>query len=46
MRKKLINSQLTNMKTYLMYREEMLTLAENVFEFKKSSRIYWCIIFK
>ena len=34
MRKKLINTQLTNMKTYLMYREEMLTLAENVFEFK------------
>ena len=34
MRKKLINSQLTNMKTYRMYREEMLTLAENVFEFK------------
>lgn len=34
MRKKLINSQLTNMKTYLMYREQMLTLAENVFEFK------------
>ena len=34
MRKKLINSQLTNMKTYLMYRQEMLTLAENVFEFK------------
>jgi len=34
MRKKLINSQLTNMKTYLMYRAEMLTLAENVFEFK------------
>lgn len=34
MKKKLINSQLTNMKTYLMYREEMLTLAENVFEFK------------
>ena len=34
MRKKLINSQLTNMKTYLMYRGEMLTLAENVFEFK------------
>ena len=34
MRKNLINSQLTNMKTYLMYREEMLTLAENVFEFK------------
>ena len=37
MRKKLINSQLTNMKTYLMYREEMLTLAENVFEFKNLS---------
>ena len=34
MKKKLINSQLTNMKTYLMYRSEMLTLAENVFEFK------------
>ena len=34
MKKKLINSQLTNMKTYLMYRQEMLTLAENVFEFK------------
>ena len=34
MRKKLINSQLTNMKTYIMYREEMTTLAENVFEFK------------
>ena len=35
MKKKLINSQLTNIKTYLMYREEMLTLAENVFKFKK-----------
>lgn len=34
MKKKLINSQLTNMKTYLMYRSEMLTLAENVFEFE------------
>lgn len=34
MKKKLINSQLTNMKTYLMYRAEMLTLAENVFEFE------------
>lgn len=34
MRKKLINSQLTNMRTYIMYRDEMLTLAENVFEFK------------
>ena len=34
MKKKLINSQLTNMKTYLMYRSEMLTLAENVFKFE------------
>ena len=34
MEKKLVNSQLTNMKTYLMYRREMVTLAENVFEFK------------
>lgn len=34
MKKKLINSQLTNMKTYIMYRNEMLTLAENVFEFE------------
>ena len=34
MNKKLIHSQLTNMKTYVMYRNEMLTLAENVFEFK------------
>lgn len=34
MKKKLINSQLTNMKTYMMYRDEMLTLAANVFEFK------------
>ena len=35
MKKKLINSQLTNMKTYIMYRNQMLTLAENVFEFKQ-----------
>ena len=33
MKKKLINSQLTNMKTYIMYRDQMLTLAENVFSF-------------
>ena len=33
MNKKTINSQLTNMKTYIMYRNEMLTLAENVFRF-------------
>lgn len=34
MEKKLINSQLTNFKTYDMYKRQMLTLAENVFEFK------------
>lgn len=34
MRKQLINSQLTNWKTYEMYKREMLTLAENVFEFE------------
>lgn len=34
MRKKLIHSQISNAKTYMMYRNEMLTLAENVFEFK------------
>ena len=34
MRKKLIHSQISNAKTYTMYRNEMLTLAENVFEFK------------
>lgn len=34
MRKKLINSQLSNFKTYQMYLREMLTLAENVFEFE------------
>ena len=34
MQKKLVNSQLTNIKTYLMYRREMVSLAENVFEFK------------
>lgn len=34
MGKRLQNSQLTNFKTYNMYRREMLTLAENVFEFK------------
>lgn len=33
MKKKLINSQLCNMQTYLMYRRQMITLAENVFEF-------------
>ena len=34
MKKKLINSQLSNYKTYLMYLRQMLTLAENVFEFE------------
>lgn len=34
MEKKSINSQLTNFKTYDMYKRQMLTLAENVFEFK------------
>lgn len=34
MRRKLINSQLSNFKTYEMYRRQLMTLAENVFEFK------------
>lgn len=34
MRKKLINSQISNFKTYNMYFRQMLTLAENVFEFE------------
>ena len=34
MQKKLINSQLSNWKTYEMYKRQFLTLAENVFEFK------------
>lgn len=34
MRKKLINSQLSNFKTYQMYLRQLLTLAENVFEFE------------
>lgn len=33
MRKQLIDSQLTNYQTYLMYLRQCLTLAENVFEF-------------
>lgn len=33
MKRKLINSQLTNFKTYEMYKRQCLTLAENVFEF-------------
>lgn len=33
MRRKIINSQITNFKTYRMYLRQMLTLAENVFKF-------------
>lgn len=34
MKKKMINSQISNFKTFQMYYRQMLTLAENVFEFK------------
>lgn len=34
MKSKIINSQISNWKTYLMYKNQMLTLAKNVFEFK------------
>lgn len=34
MKRKLINSQLTNFLTYEMYKRQLLTLAENVFSFK------------
>lgn len=34
MKTKLINSQLSNYKTYLMYQRQLLTLAENVFQYK------------
>ena len=34
MQRKLVNSQLSNWKTYEMYKRQMLTLAENVFEFE------------
>lgn len=34
MQRKLIDSQLSNFKTYNMYKRQLLTLAENVFEFK------------
>ena len=33
MRKKLINSQLTNFLTYEMYKRQLLTIAENGFQF-------------
>ena len=35
MKKKLVNSQLCNFNTYMLYRREMVSLAENVFGFKK-----------
>ena len=35
MQKRLINSQLTNYKTYLMTRRQLLSLAENVFSYKR-----------
>lgn len=34
MERKLINSQISNFQTYEMYKRQMITLAENVFEFK------------
>lgn len=34
MKKRMINTQISNFKTYSMYFREMMTLAENVFEFK------------
>ena len=33
MKKKLVNSQISNFLTYQMYLRQLLTLAENVFEF-------------
>lgn len=34
MKTRLVNSQLTSYKTYVLYKNQMLTLAKNVFEFK------------
>lgn len=34
MKRKLINSQLSNFKTYLMYKQQLLNLAENVYQLK------------
>lgn len=34
MKRRTVNSQLTNFKTYYNYKDKMLTLAENVFQFK------------
>lgn len=40
MKKKVVNSQLSNYKTYLMYFRRMLSLAENVFEFENLPNTY------
>lgn len=40
MKKKVVNSQLSNYKTYLMYFRRMLSLAENVFEFENMPNSY------
>ena len=34
MKKTLINSQMTNLRTYLMYRRQLVSLASNVFLFR------------
>lgn len=34
MKRRTVNSQLTNLKTYKVYKDKMMTLAENVFQFK------------
>ena len=39
MKRRLVNSQLSNFKTYLAYKMKMLTLAENVFQFKNMNPI-------
>lgn len=39
MKKKMINSQISNFKTYNMYFRQMMTLAENVFEYKNMPEI-------
>ena len=33
MKKKVVNSQLSNFKTYLNYRDKMMILAQNVFNY-------------
>ena len=34
MKSRLINSQMTNLRTYLMYRRQLVSLASNVFLFR------------